>query len=125
MAEQNRGFSNYEPRNLKIHVPRYKLHFVDHPRYGKVYPFVSYDHTKNYFTLPLGLAIFHGLWNTIFMYGACISPIFTPAAASFVCNPMFLIPSLYYNYCTLSKYYIFLYGARSHCQNLFLKPGGK
>ena len=106
-------------------MPKYTLHFIDHPRYGKVYPFVSYDHSKNYFALPLTFGLIHSFINTVCLYGSFIAPIFTPVAASFLCNPMYLVPSLWINYAVMSKYYVYFYGARAHCQNMFLKPDGK
>lgn len=46
-------------------------------------------------------------------------------AQSFLCNPLFIVPSLYFNYVLYEKYYVYFFGARSHVQNIFLKPNGK
>ena len=103
-----------QARNFAIYTPQSKLYFIDHPRYGKVYPIVSYNFDKNYFKLPCATAIGHACLNSVFLYGTFITPIFTPLVMSYICNPLFLLPSLYMNYATLKKYYIFFFGARSH-----------
>jgi hypothetical protein len=79
-------------------TPRGRLHFIDHPRYGRVYPILAYNFDKNYFKLPVASFIGLGLVNTVVLYGTFIQQIFTPVASSFLCNPVFLVPSLYLNY---------------------------
>jgi hypothetical protein len=112
-------------RQFSIATPPSKLHFIDHPRYGKVYPVVTYDFKKEYFALPLTTSILLGIVNSVILYGTLISPIFTPVVSSFICNPVFILPSLYINYTLHQKYYIYFFGGRSHVQNMYLKPNGK
>ena len=106
-------------------TPRSKLHFIDHPRYGKVYPLITHDFSKNYFKLPVAAFMGHGLINTIVLYSTMINKIFTPVLSGFVSNPLFIIPSLYLNYALFDSYYAYVFGARSHVQNVYLKPSGK
>jgi len=79
------------------HTPDCKIHFINHPRYGKVYPVVVYDFDKDYYKLPIfSLCAFSSL-NLTVLYGSFVSPIFTPTAAAILCNPLFLLPALYVN----------------------------
>ena len=112
-------------RKFSIVTPQGKLHFVDHPRYGKVYPIVTHDFSKNYFNLPCMWFGAVSMMNSVFLYATFINQIFTPMAASFLCNPVFLLPSLYYNQAVFQKYYVYFFGARSHVQNMYLLPNGK
>ena len=50
---------------------------------------------------------------------------FTPVVSGFLCNPLFIIPSLYLNYAVFDSYYAYFFGARSQIQNMYLKPSGK
>ena len=112
-------------RSFSIVTPPAKLHFINHPRYGKVYPIVCFDFSKNYFTIPcLGFAGMTTL-NSILLYSTLVNQIFTPMVASFVCNPVFLLPSLYYNQALFQRYYVYFFGGRSHVQNMYLLPNGK
>ena len=109
----------------EIVTPRSKLHFVNHPRHGKVYPVATYDLSKNYYKLPIASFTAMGLVNSLVLYGTFINQIFTPVVQGFLCNPIFLIPSLYLNYYLFDKYFVFTNGARSHVLNIYLKPCGK
>ena len=106
-------------------TPPGKLHFINHPRYGHVYPILSFNSDKNYFKLPLVTLGIHSMVNSVFLYSTFIHQIFMPTVASFVCNPVFLAPSLYINYAMYHKYYAYFFGARSHCKNMYLLPSGK
>lgn len=90
------------------------MHFIDHPRHGKVYPVCTYDFSRSRFILPC--ASFFGLTavNSVVLYATMIHQIFTPVVAGFLSNPVFILPSLYLNYSMHQKYFIYLYGARSH-----------
>lgn len=66
-----------------------------------------------------------GFANSIVLYSSLINQIFTPVAQSFLCNPFFVVPSLYANYVLFDKYYVYMFGARSHIQNMYLLPNGK
>jgi hypothetical protein len=54
-------------------TPRSRLHFIDHPRYGKVYPIVTYDFSRNYFTPPVMSYFGMGFANTVVLYSAFIN----------------------------------------------------
>ena len=96
-----------------MHVPRCKLHFIDHPVHGQVYPVVTYDFSKTWFTVPFTAAYAHTGFNLTILYSAFINPIYAPALAGFLINPMFLIPSIIINYRMLMRHNIVLYGGRS------------
>ena len=112
-------------RSFAIVTPPAKLNFIDHPRYGKVYPVVAYNFDKTYFNLPCAGFIGYSLMNTVVLFSNFVQPIFAAGAAGFLHNPLFVIPSLYYNYVLHQKYYIYFMGARSHVQNMYLMPNGK
>lgn len=112
-------------RGFAITTPKSKLHFIEHPKHGRVYPVITYDLSKNYYSLPLFASMGHALVNSMLLYGSFVYPLFTPVIQSFICNPVFLGPSVVFNYMMLSKYYVFFFGARSHIQNIFLLPSGK
>ena len=112
-------------RSFSIVTPPAKLHLIDHPRYGKVYPVACYDFSKSYFNLPcIGFGAV-SVANTILLYSTFVNQIFAPMIASFVCNPVFLLPSLYYNQALFQRYYVYFFGARSQVQNMYLLPNGK
>lgn len=116
---QSRGFST-------IMTPRARLHFIEHPRYGKVYPVLSYNFDRSYFKLPVSSFLGMGFVNSLVFYGAFVNQIFTPVIHSFLCNPLFVLPSLYLNYALVQRYLIyFQVGALSHVQTMFLKENGK
>ena len=95
-------------------TPPSKLHFIDHPRYGKVYPIVAYNFDKDYFKLPLAATIGMSCINSVISYAIFVDfLIFTPAVSSIICNPIFVIPSFYLNYAYWKKYYINFLGTRS------------
>lgn len=66
-----------------------------------------------------------GFTNTLCLYSGLINQIFTPAAQSFFCNPFFMLPSFFANYVLFDKYYVYMFGAGSHIENMFLMPNGK
>lgn len=95
-------------------TPPSKLHFINHPRYGKVYPIVAYNFDKDYFKLPLVSLCGLSFLNSTISYALFVDIlIFTPFVSSFICNPLFWIPSFYANYGMWKKYYINFYGKRS------------
>ena len=57
----------------KMVTPRSKLHFIDHPRYGKVYPIITFDFSRNYFALPVMSYVGLGCVNSVVLYGTFIS----------------------------------------------------
>ena len=65
------------------------------------------------------------VFNSVVLYGTFINPVFDPVISSFLCNPVFLLPSLVLNYRMLSRYHVFLYGGRAHVKNMFMLPSGK
>jgi hypothetical protein len=112
-------------RSFSIVTPPARLHLIDHPRYGKVYPIACFDFSRSYFTIPcLGFGAV-SIMNTVLLYASFVNQIFTPMVASFVCNPVFLLPSLWYNQALFQRNYVYFFGARSHVQNMYLLPNGK
>lgn len=86
---------------------------------------VTYDFSKNYFKLPVAGFMGLSVVNSMVLYGTFIQPIFTPIVASFVCNPVFILPSLYLNFAMYKRYQVYFFGGRSHCHNMYLLPSGK
>jgi len=105
-------------------APEGKLHQINHPRYGRVYPIASINDKEINFGAAK-LSIFaSSIMNTTVLYSLFVKPIFIPAISAVICNPLFILPSFALNYYILQKYYIFFFN-RSFITNMFLKPNGK
>ena len=100
------------------------MHFIDHPRYGKVYPVVCYNDKQIYFGASKFACMFSTLVNSSIVYSLFVWPIYVPMVNAVVCNPLFFLPSLFANYALLQRYYIYFFN-RSYVTNIFLKPNGK
>lgn len=94
-------------------APLQKLHFVEHPRYGQVYPFVTLNHDKNYPKTAMASTIGLTILNTSILYSTLIMPIYTAQATAFFLNPLFLVPSLLSNYLIWRKSNCYFYGDRA------------
>lgn len=105
-------------------IPLQKLKFVDHPRYGKVYPVACLDRRHEY---P-GVARFSltalTLTNILTVYSTFFTPIFTAEFSAIIANPAVLIPSLFLNYYVYKRHYPLFYQDRSLLTNLLLLPCG-
>jgi hypothetical protein len=89
----------YTPaRAFSIVAPEAKLHFINHPRYGSVYPVVCMNDKQLYFRGAKLACLGSTLLNTSIIYSLFIQPIFVPAITSVICNPIFVLPSLFVNY---------------------------
>ena len=109
----------------KMAIPLQKLKFVNHPRYGQVYPFVSIDRRHEWANLArystVGLTIFNGL----VLYSTFYMPIFTAEFAAVVAHPLVFLPSIAYNTYLYKAYYSLFYQDRSLVTSLFLMPCGR
>lgn len=95
-------------------TPPSKLHFIDHPRYGKVYPILAYNFDKDYFKLPVMATLGLTACNSLVAYALFVDIlIFTNAASSVLCNPLFFVPAFYTNAILWRKYYVNFLGTRS------------
>ncbi len=111
-------------KSFSIVAPQATLHFIDHPRYGKVYPVVCMNDKQIYFKLAKGASIFSSVLNSTIIYSLFVSPIFVPAITAVICNPLFVLPSFFLNYALMQRYYAYFFN-RSFITNMFLKPNGK
>mmetsp|Transcript_1454 Transcript_1454/g.1753 ORF Transcript_1454/g.1753 Transcript_1454/m.1753 type:complete len:212 (-) Transcript_1454:389-1024(-) len=126
MANSSASLYTYQKASVStIHTPLQKLHFVDHPRYGKVYPVVCVNYKPREFSSAVYSTFSLTGLNGLVLYSALVQPIFVPTISAFVANPLFLIPSLALNYALYNRYFVYFYGSRSFVQNIFLKPNGK
>ena len=112
-------------RAFSIVAPNAKLHFIDHPRYGSVYPIVCLNDKQLYFRLTKAACVGSSLLNFSLLYSLFVSPLFTPALSAIMCHPAFILPSFIVNYGLFARYYPYFYLARSHVVNMFLRPNGK
>lgn len=112
-------------RSFSMATPLQKLQFVDHPRYGKIYPVVCLPTENAYPKLSMGTTIFLTCLNTSILYSTFIMPIYTAAASALFANPFFLLPSLGFNYVIWRRSHAYFHGERSEVINIFLKPNGK
>jgi hypothetical protein len=111
-------------RAFTIVAPQATLHFIDHPRYGKVYPVISMNDKQIYFQLAKSACMGSTALNASIIYSLFVSPIFVPAITAVICNPLFVLPSFFLNYALLQRYYVYFFN-RSFITNMFLKPNGK
>lgn len=111
-------------RAFSIVAPQAKLHFIDHPRYGRVYPVVCMNDKELHFNKAKAACVGSTVLNTSIIYSLFIDPIFVPAITSVICNPLFVLPSLFLNYALFQRYYVYFFN-RSFITNMFLKPNGK
>jgi hypothetical protein len=105
-------------------APQAKLNFIEHPRYGKVYPIVCMNDKQLYFNTAKAACLGSSVLNTTIMYSLFVHPIFVPVITSVICNPLFILPSLFMNYALFQRYYAYFHN-RSFITNMFLKPNGK
>ena len=59
---------NQPIRNFSIVAPESKLHFINHPRYGPVYPIVSVNEKYNRFGLGKLSIVMNSIVNTSILY---------------------------------------------------------
>jgi hypothetical protein len=112
-------------RNFSIATPIQRLKFVEHPRYGKVYPFVTLNHDNHFPKTAMGSTVFMTMLNASIIYSTFIIPIYTAAFSAIFANPIFLLPSLTGNFLLWRRSSIYFYGDRSEVVNMYLKASGK
>ena len=111
-------------RSFSIVAPQANLHFIDHPRYGKVYPVVCMNEKQIFFNLAKSACMGSTILNSSIIYSLFVTPIFVPAITSVICNPLFILPSFFANFALSSRYYVYFFN-RSFITNMFLKENGK
>ena len=121
-AARNKQFLGV--RQFSFVSPSGTMHFINHPRYGRVYPVVSINPDDIYFRTARYSCIVPTILNSTILYSLFVQPIFVPAITAVICNPLFVLPSLFMNYALFQKYYSF-FMTRSFITNMFLKPNGK
>ena len=78
-AQMVRPFASFSPSMAhetfienQTFTPKSKLYFIDHPRYGKVYPVFTYNFDKSYWKLPCYSFCGLSIVNSVVMYGTFI-----------------------------------------------------
>ena len=112
-------------RNFSIATPIQRLHFIEHPRYGQVYPIVTLNQDTNYPKLSMSSTVMLSMLNTSIMYSTFVMPIYTATFSAIFANPIFLLPSLVGNYILWRRSAVYFYGDRAEVVNMFLKQNGK
>lgn len=102
-----------------------RLHFVEHPRHGSVYPIVTMNDKESWQVWCKTTAVGLSFFNASVLYSTFVLPIYTAQFASIVANPIFILPSLTLNYLLYQRYYVYFYGNRCQVINMYLKPNGK
>jgi len=85
-------------RDFSIATPIQKLHFVEHPRYGRVYPVVTINTNENWYKTTTASTLALTVVNTSILYSTFVMPLFKASVAAIFANPIFLIPSFTINY---------------------------
>ena len=119
IAQPHRSFA----RGLA--TPLAKLHPINHPRYGTVYPVISLNRRSEYPNIARFSTCFLSVFNASVLYSAFAMPIYTAAFSAFVANPLFLVPSLFTNYFLYKRHYSLFYMDRSMITAIFLTENGK
>ena len=109
----------------KLSTPLQKLKFINHPRYGWVYPVLSMDRKREWPNLARFGLLSSTLLNSLILYSTFVMPIFTAEASAIFAHPLFLLPSLAYNVRLYSKHYALFYGDKSLITAMWLKKDGK
>lgn len=120
----NKTLTHTATRAFSIVAPQAKLHFIEHPRYGRVYPVVCMNDRQLFFNAAKAACLGSSLLNSTIVYSLFVSPIFVPAITAVICNPLFILPSFFLNYALFQRYYVYFFN-RSFVQNVFLKENGK
>ena len=118
-----RDFSNRTGFN-KMAIPLQKLKFIQHPRYGPVYPVCCIDRKHEYPNLARFSLGFLSLTNFMTIYSTFFVPIFTAEFSAIIANPAVFIPSLCLNYYMYKRHFPLFYMDRSIITNIFLMPSG-
>ena len=84
-----------------------------------MYPIVCMNEKEIYFKSCKALMFSSTLLNTSILYSLFMNPIFVPAITSVICNPLFVLPSLFLNYAILQRYYIYFFD-RSYITSMYL-----
>ena len=101
------------------------MHFINHPRYGSVYPIVTLDKSSDYIRAGRVSTVGLTAANFFILYGTLIQPIFEANLAAFVANPLFLLPSLGLNFFLYQHNNSYFRGDKTLLKNIYLKPNGK
>lgn len=112
-------------RSFSMATPLQKLNFVEHPRYGQVYPICCLNTERSYPKIAMSSVVFLSCLNTSILYSTFIMPLYNAAASALFANPFFLVPSLAANYVIWRRSHVYFYGDRAEIVNIFLKPNGK
>ena len=113
-----------QARAFSIVAPQAKLHFLEHPRYGSVYPIVCINDKQLNFAAGKASCFLSATLNSSIIYSLFVQPIFVPIITSVICNPLFVLPSLFLNYALFQRYYVYFFN-RDFITNMYLKPNGK
>ena len=108
----------------KMSIPLQKLKFINHPRYGQVYPFVSIDRRNEWANTARFSTAFLSLCNGLVLYSTFYMPIFTAEFAAIFAHPFLLVPSVFMNYYLYRRNYSLFFLDRSLVTSIFLKPCG-
>lgn len=121
------SFNNFSKRNFALYIPNKKLIFIDHPKYGKVYPVYIGDQNYNKKNNPKKLMPFILLFSAINLYIFLTSWELLPVTTLykfFHSNELIFLTSVFINVYFLRKYFKYLsdYSNRVRCMYLF--PSG-
>ena len=79
LAKLARPFSTFSPMMAhealienQIYTPKSKMYFINHPRYGEVYPVFTYNFDKTYWKLPIYSFCGLSVVNSMVLYGSFI-----------------------------------------------------
>lgn len=109
----------------KMSIPLKKLKFINHPRYGRVYPFVCIDRRNEWANTARFSTFALSILNGLVLYSTFYMPIFTVEFSAIVANPFVLLPSLAANFYLYKTHNSLFYQDRSLVTNMFLKPNGR
>jgi len=112
-------------RRFSVVQPMKKMHFIEHPRFGSVYPVVTYADEDAWVKRGKYSTGAITLFNGFVLYDTLVQSTLIAHIAAVVSNPLFLGPSLFLNYLFFQKYRTFFRGDDEQVANMWLKPNGK
>jgi hypothetical protein len=131
---ENRNMSNYNKlinfkqiRNFSLYIPYKKLLFVNHIKYGRVYPVYIADSSYNKKNDPKKLMPFILLFTSfnlfIFLTGMQLIPI-TKIYQSFYSSELAFLTTVFINVYLLKKYFKYLSNFTNRVRCMYLFPSG-
>ena len=82
---------------MSYYIPDKRLHAINHPVHGKVYPVISSNMDKVRPRLVMGTCLGGLAINGTALYSLFVDPILQDTVLEFMCHPLFIVPAILWN----------------------------